>query len=151
MTDLIEATRREQDAWRELPFVRHEEGIKNGTNNWVVPRFVKATDGEDERLSACIWECMLGKHFAIELLSHVADHPEIRPEHLGTVVETMVRGGTWGYVEIGFFDALDQFIATGEVSLGAWTASKKSLETNPGGDPGVTQEKHGPGQNLLTI
>jgi hypothetical protein len=93
LTDLIEATRREQDAWRELPFVRHEEGRKNGTNNWVVPRFAKATDGEDESLKVCMLENMLGKLFAIELLAHVADHPEIRPENLGAVVETMVRGG----------------------------------------------------------
>ena len=153
MTDLIEATRRKQDAWRELPFVRHREGEEGGegeTSNWVVPRLAKATDGEDESLKVCLLENILGKMFAIELLSHVADHPEILPEYLGIVVETMVRSGAWGYVEIGFFEVMDQFIATGEVSLEAWTASKKSLKTNPGGAPGVPREEQGPSQIWLS-
>ena len=53
--------------------------------------------------------------------------------HLGDVAEAMVKGGTWGRVEMGFFGAVDQYIATGEVSLAAWTASEQRLEINPRG------------------
>jgi hypothetical protein len=113
----------EHEAWRELPFVRHEEGGEEGKNNWVVPRFPKSADNDDEGLRAYQWECMLGQLFAIDLLGHFTDYPDIMPTHLSDVVKDIVKGGTWGYVEIGFFAALDQFIATGKVWMGAgaWT------------------------------
>ncbi len=133
MTDLDDdPMRQEYNAWKLLPFVDHGE---KGKNNWAVPRFSKTTDDEDEKVKVCIWESILGEMFAIDLLAHFTDHPDIMPSRLGDVVRDMVKGGTWGLVEIGFFGAVDQFIGTGEVSMGAWTAHPKkrlaeSVEVN---------------------
>ena len=58
---------------------------------------------------------------------------------LGDVAEAMVKGGTWGQVEMGSFGAVGQYIATGDVSLGpglflknAWKPILGATHRRPG-------------------
>jgi hypothetical protein len=111
---------RQREDWRQLPFVRVTGEWE--TDPWVVPQFADKPETEDDenRLWECGWN--VGTYFGREFIGYARRHPEWAPERLRDIVKAMTER-EWTAIECGFFTALGDYIATGEVLGHGWTAT----------------------------
>ena len=121
--------RDEHTSYCELPFV--EPGANwIAKSDWSPPAVPETEDGPSHDA-----ECAIGTIFALDFITHLRDHASGDPaSRLANVVQAVVERGKWGRVEIGFFNALGNFIESGDVFVGVgWRAAftPRSGDTAP--------------------
>ena len=101
----------EGDDWRELPFIRSEAG--KAVVQWPPLGITSSQEGLDPEV-----QCVVGRYCAMELVGHTKRYAnQFGSEYLSDVVREIVRHGEWTQLEIGFFEALSNFIAWGYIRV----------------------------------
>ena len=103
------AIQAEHNAWLGMPFLRAEGG--RILEDWAPPDIKRASGGRSYAA-----ECVLGAHYALQTISHTREFGDRTDGgHLLDTVHAIVERGRWTGVEIGFFTALDNYVAWGRV------------------------------------
>ena len=110
----MDLMRDEQQEWHELPFLHAEDG--KVVDYWT-PAAVKA-ESKDNEWSA---EIDLGTVYAAKLIEHMV-HFDRRGvfntgECLTHVAEAVVKRGQWTGVELGFFEAIGDYVVRRRIKL----------------------------------
>ena len=101
------------DSWRQLPFVREENG--NAVIEWP-PVSVKG-ESKDLMYGAL---CTLGTRCALDLIGHLRNNGKaFDGGDLSRVARAIVERGEFTGLEIGFFNTLGDFIAWGYTKASA--------------------------------
>ena len=107
----LEAFREVQKAWCEMPFTREEDG--EIADYWAVPE-IRGVSKND----AYVTQCRLGALYAFEALDLVEKFKSrIREGALSAIARSIVERGQWTGFEVGFFQAMDDYINDGEINV----------------------------------
>ena len=119
----------EHTAYCGLPFVEAGADWPMIKSDWSPPE-VTVTENRDSDNG----EWTVGTICALDLITHLRDHPSDDPNsRLADVVKAVVDRGKWGRVEMGFFNALGNFIERGDVCVGGgWRAAFASRSDGAG-------------------